>query len=166
MRTFVLATVLGALALVPSSAVAQQTTGTEAPPIASAPPPSQTSAPTTPVVAPPEARRTRVLPTGQWVLTDEYGWIWVPNGASSTSVEGVPYTYLYTPSFGWTWYVSPWGIGPYHYGVWVVHPWRPIGWRGGWVAGPRVVMHLHPVVHPVHVMHVGRGHVVFRGHRR
>jgi hypothetical protein len=56
--------------------------------------------------------------------------------------EGVPYSYLYTPAYGWTWYVSPWGWGPYHYGAWVVHPWHPVGWRGGWVAHPNVFVRL------------------------
>jgi hypothetical protein len=57
-------------------------------------------------------------------------------------MEGVPYTYLYTPVYGWTWYVSPWGLGPYHYGVWVRHPWHPVGWRYGWAARPHVVVRL------------------------
>jgi hypothetical protein len=51
-------------------------------------------------------------------------------------MEGVPYTYLYTPAYGWTWYVSPWGWGPYHYGLWVRHPWHPVGLHGYWVARP------------------------------
>jgi hypothetical protein len=46
--------------------------------------------------------------------------------------------YLYTPRYGWNWYVSPWGYGPYHYGIWVQHPWHPYGWHGGWVAAPHV----------------------------
>ena len=96
--------------------------------------------------APPAAEWTVVHPSGQWVFTSEYGWIWVPNGAGSVAVEGTPYVYLYTPSYGWTWYVSPWGIGPYRYGVWVRHPWHPVGWRGGWVAHPNVVVRIggHP----------------------
>jgi hypothetical protein len=70
------------------------------------------------------------------------GWVWVPAGSSVEVEEGVPYTYLYTPAYGWAWYVSPWGWGPYHYGGWVTHPWRPWGWRGGWVAHPHVVVRL------------------------
>jgi hypothetical protein len=70
------------------------------------------------------------------------GWVWVP-ASSAVEVEGgVPYTYLYTPAYGWAWYVSPWGWGPYHYGGWVTHPWRPWGWRGAWVASPGVVVRL------------------------
>jgi hypothetical protein len=61
-------------------------------------------------------------------------------------MEGVPYTYLYTPAYGWTWYVSPWGWGPYHYGLWARHPWHPVGLHGYWVGRPRAVVRL------------GRGH--------
>jgi hypothetical protein len=92
--------------------------------------------------APPAAQWVYSYPTGQWVYTADNGWVWVPAGTSTTAMEGVPYSYLYTPAFGWTWYVSPWGWGPYHYGAWVRHPWRPVGWRGGWVAHPRVTVRL------------------------
>jgi hypothetical protein len=57
-------------------------------------------------------------------------------------MEGTPYTYLYTPAYGWTWYVSPWGIGPYHYGIWVHHPWHPVGMHGYWVAHPHATVRL------------------------
>ena len=79
---------------------------------------------------------------GQWQYVSDYGWTWVPLGSLPAEVEGVPYTYLYTPSFGWTWYVSPWGWGPYHRGPWVGHAWRPEGWRGAWRAQPHVIEHL------------------------
>ncbi len=91
---------------------------------------------------PPAAQWVYSYPTGQWVFTTEYGWIWVPAGATSAAEEGVPYSYLYTPTYGWNWYISPWGAGAYHYGVWVRRPWHPVGWRGGWVAGPHVFVHL------------------------
>ncbi len=89
----------------------------------------------------PDANGVVTACAGQWVYTDSDGWVWVPGGTVATEFEGVPYSYLYTPAYGWTWYISPWGIGPYFYGGWVVHPWRPVGWRGGWVAGPRVFTH-------------------------
>jgi hypothetical protein len=88
---------------------------------------------------PPASQWVYSYPTGQWVYTADNGWVWVPAGTAPSAVDGVPYTYLYTPAYGWTWYVSPWGWGPYHYGAWVTHPWRPYGWRGGWVAHPHVV---------------------------
>jgi len=119
-----------------------QTTGPqpEQPPptsAAPAPPPVQTA----PSPAP-ASSWVYSYPTGQWVYTTDRGWIWVPSGAPTTVVEGVPYAYLYTPAFGWTWYISPWGWGPYRYGAWVAHPWHPVGWRGGWVAHPRVAVRL------------------------
>jgi hypothetical protein len=78
-------------------------------------------------------------PQGQWVYASDRGWIWVPAGTATTDVHGVPYVCLYMPVYGWTWYISPWGLGPYHYGGWVQHPWLPLGWRGAWVTHPRVV---------------------------
>ena len=74
----------------------------------------------------------------------DYGWIWVPGGARTEEVDGVPYAYLYTPSYGWTWYLSPWGFGAYFEGPWIYHPWRPWGWRGVWVAPPHVVVRIGP----------------------
>jgi hypothetical protein len=66
------------------------------------------------------------------------GWVWIPAGTQTTDLEGTPYVYLYTPAYGWTWYVSPWGVGPYRYGLWVRHPWHPVGLHGYWVARPHV----------------------------
>jgi hypothetical protein len=71
---------------------------------------------------------------GQWVQTQDSGWIWVPEQSTTYAVDGVPYVYLYTPAYGWTWYASPWGWGPYAYGPWVTHPW-PFGFRA-WAYGP------------------------------
>lgn len=88
------------------------------------------------VMAPAFPERPANPEVGQWVQTAD-GYIWVPNGSNTVAVEGVPYTYLYTPAYGWTWYASPWGWGPYAYGPWVSHPW-PFGYRawgygaGGW----------------------------------
>jgi hypothetical protein len=81
-------------------------------------------------------------PTGHWVYVENYGWVWVPADALTDDYDGVPYAYLYTPLYGWTWYVSPWGWGPYHYGIWVRHAWHPWGWHGRWVAHPYVAPHL------------------------
>jgi hypothetical protein len=80
--------------------------------------------------------------SGRWVYADGYGWMWVPANTNSVDSDGVPYTYLYTPTYGWTWYVSPWGPGPYRYGGWVRRPYHPAGWHGAWVAHPRVVVRL------------------------
>jgi hypothetical protein len=119
-------------------------------------------------------------PQGQWVNTAEYGWIWIPAGATPYAVAGVPYVYLYTPTYGWTWYASPWGWGPYAYGPWVSRPWPfgfrvwhhgPRGW--GWHVGPHVSLHFGAYPrwrghgHPHHYGHHHRGHGGHRGsHRR
>jgi hypothetical protein len=120
-------------------------------------------APAQPETPPPATQWTVTYPTGQWVYTVDYGWIWIPAGAVTTAVDDVPYTYLYTPAYGWTWYISPWGWGPYRYGVWVRHPWRPVGWRGPWVAHPRVVVRIGGGYHGG--WH-GGGHFHGGGHRR
>jgi len=57
--------------------------------------------------------------SGQWVYTDQYGWVWIPYAREYTYVasEGYPYSYVYYPSYGWMWLYSPWvfgwGPGPY-----------------------------------------------------
>lgn len=101
-----------------------------------APPPATTYG------APDSANWAHEYPTGRWVYTSDYGWLWVPANAESVDSEGVPYTYLYTPRYGWTWYISPWGPGPYRFGGWVRRPYHPVGWHGAWVAHPRVVVRL------------------------
>jgi len=106
------------------------------------PPPQQAAPDQGQEAPPPQSQWVYSYPTGQWVYTADYGWMWVPANTATQDAEGVPYTYLYTPAYGWTWYVSPWGIGPYYYGGWVRHPWHPVGWRGGWVAQPRVFVRL------------------------
>lgn len=77
-------------------------------------------------------------PPGQWVYTQQYGWLWMPYGDGYTHVpqddSGQPYMYVYGPALGWSWVVAPWvwGWGPYpYYGVY--GPWR-FAWYG-W--GPR-----------------------------
>src|SRR5262249_1493334 len=60
---------------------------------------------------------------GQWVWTNDYGWVWVPAEATPLAVGGEPYVYLYRPTIGWTWFASPWGWdGPI--GGW--------GWARSW----------------------------------
>ena len=93
---------------------------------------------TAPKAAPSQA------PNGQWVYTQQYGWVWAPYARDYTYVgpEGYPYSYIYYPTYGWCWLYSPWIFGwgptPYwgvygrvHFG-WYTHPWygRPI-YRGG-----------------------------------
>ena len=106
---------------------------------------------TSPTTEPPAASQwVHPYSNGQWVYSSEYGWIWVPADATTSEADGAPYTYLYTPRFGWTWYLSPWGWGAYHYGPWVTHPWHPNGWHHGWVAHPQVVIRLGGARHHHH----------------
>ena len=113
-----------------------------APPQIPAPPVAREQAPSQPppqaepprYPAPPQAAG-QTAPQGEWVYTAQSGWIWVPRGSTTTTVGVEPYAYLYMPSYGWGWYVSPWGLGPFHYGPWGWGPrwgmrYAPPGWGG------------------------------------
>jgi hypothetical protein len=124
-----------------------------------APPPPPATAEQTPPPPPPPPAATAPTPSaplpvappappvqGQWINTQEYGWVWIPAGTTTYVISGVPSAYLYTPVYGWTWYASPWGWGPFVRSAWFGRPapfgfrvWLrgPYGW--GWHAGPRVV---------------------------
>jgi hypothetical protein len=138
---------------------------TEAPPppapAAEAPPTQPAPAPAVP--PPAAAPQPAGVPAGQWVETQQYGWLWIPYGQQYTYVPADPQVfpdqYVYYPAYGWRWVISPWvyGYGPQPYwgvrGVrvfaWYAHPWFRVGgywgWGGyrgwghyrGWV-GPRV----------------------------
>ena len=148
---------LGCLVGEPSTARAQTPVAPAAPP----PPPSALS-PQPPAALEPTGER------GQWVKTDDSGWIGVPEDSTTYEVDGVPYAYLYTPLYGWTWYASPWGTGPYVYGAWVHRPW-PFGFRAwaygatgwGWRGGTWRGGHFHGGA-----WHAGGGHVPPSGGRR
>jgi hypothetical protein len=63
---------------------------------------------------------------GDWVYSDEYGWVWRPNRTSiSHYSDWAPYRYghwTWVPPYGWTWVGDePWGWAPYHYGRWVYY---------------------------------------------
>ncbi|HVO18748.1 MAG TPA: hypothetical protein VMU15_05800 [Anaeromyxobacter sp.] len=86
--------------------------------------------------------------TGQWIYTQQYGWVWSPYGDAYSYVppggEGEPYEYVYYPDYGWMWLAAPWiwGIGPWPwFGVYgAVH----FGWYGhGWWRTPER-WHYHP----------------------
>jgi hypothetical protein len=108
------------------------------------PPPPQAQAYPTPAYAAPAPATTIVAgaPAGQWVYTNQYGWVWMPYGESYTYVAGpgAAYSYAYYPHFGWRWVAAPWvlgvgprpfwgHLGPSHY-AWYGHP----GYRGGVIA--------------------------------
>jgi hypothetical protein len=69
-----------------------------------------------PAVSPPPPPQTVDAPQGQWVYQADYGWIWIPAASTTYSIGTDPYAYLYTPVYGWAWYLSPWGAGAYHPG--------------------------------------------------
>ena len=60
----------------------------------------------------------RLSPYGDWLETQEYGWVWQPNGVED---DWRPFTYghwEYT-DYGWTWVSHfPWGWAAFHYGAW------------------------------------------------
>ena len=132
------------------------------------PPPQAPAATEYAYAAPAPAAPVAPVTAGQWVYTNQYGWIWTPYSASYTYVAGADaaYTFAYYPRFGWRWIASPWvlgvgptpswgRLGPTHY-AWYGHPVNRGHFfaRGGWyrpaAPAPGVV-----VAH-------GRGH----GHRR
>src|SRR5262249_47385670 len=93
--------------------------------------------------APAQGAPTAAPPSGQWVYTAQYGWVWMPYAQSYTYITpdgSTPYEYVYWPGYGWRWALAPWvfGWGPRpHWGVygitrfyWHAHPWfRPYAHR-------------------------------------
>jgi hypothetical protein len=104
------------------------------------PPPSQVAAPWAGDQAPPPPATG--TPDGQWVYTQQYGWVWMayddlytwapPNGS------GEPLEYVYYPSYGWEWVAAPWvwGIGPWPY-FGRPAPNRFAWYQHGWWRSPR-----------------------------
>ena len=118
------------------------TAATPAPPTA-APAETPPSPPAKPPAPPAQVRAgAQAAPSGQWVYTEQYGWVWMPHGDAYSYVPpdgyGEPYEYVYYPAYGWSWVVAPWiwGFGPWPYfGVygpahfgWYGHGW----WRTPW----------------------------------
>lgn len=72
-------------------------------------------------VAPVQQQVQAPPPSGQWVYTQQYGWVYMPYGDQFVSTpayaNAVPQAYLYYPSYGWTWVAAPWvwgwGVRPY-----------------------------------------------------
>jgi len=150
MRTFVqLALVAWTLALMPVAARAQDAV----PPESVAPEQTPPAAPAQPPAPPAQDQATAASPdaNGQWVYTQQYGWVWMPYGDAYTYApsegEGQPYQYVYYPAYGgWTWVVAPWvwGVGPWPYfGVygpahfaWYGYGWWRTPWRWHYHAAP------------------------------
>jgi hypothetical protein len=72
---------------------------------------------------------------GQWVYTEQYGWVWMPYGDQytyeGTAYDASPYAYVYQPSYGWTWLAAPWIWG------WGAYPYFGVNgaWGFGWYRG-------------------------------
>jgi hypothetical protein len=119
------------------------------------PPPAPPAELPKPPSEPPRAERRADSPGGQWVYTEQYGWVWMPYGDRYTHVPpdgSSPSMYVYYPEAGWCWVVAPWLwgwgprpyfglIGPRFYGWWGVGFGHWYGFRGGYGrgwAGPHV----------------------------
>jgi hypothetical protein len=95
---------------------------------------------------PPPTQAAPAPPRGQWVSTEQYGWVWIPYGRQYTYIPGDPQVYpdqyVYYPAYGWRWVVAPWvyGYGPSPYWgpaglrffVWYSRPWFRVGGYWGW----------------------------------
>jgi hypothetical protein len=83
------------------------------------PPPPQVAQP--PQVYQEAPQQPVAAPEGQWVNTNQYGWIWIPYAQEYTYIPGdaqvYPDQYVYYPAYGWRWVVAPWvyGYGPAPY---------------------------------------------------
>jgi hypothetical protein len=104
----------------------------------SGPPPSDVIPPAPANPAPPGEQSSLVgqqpQASGQWVYTQQYGWVWMPYGDAYTYVPpsgDAPNMYLYYPSVGWCWVVAPWlwGWGPSPY--FGIYGTVGYGWYGG-----------------------------------
>ncbi len=117
----------------------------EQPPAPPASPPPVQVQPGAPV---PQMQPAPQASSGQWVYTQQYGWLWMPYGdqyvSSPENPYGTvyPYEYVYRPAYGWTWLTAPWVWG-----------WGPEIYFG--LGGPRYYNWFH------HRGFVGHG--VFRG---
>lgn len=138
------------------------------------PPPPSAEAPP----AEPPGAASGPVPDGQWVRTEQYGWVWMPYGDAYTSLppggSGEPLEYVYEPSYGWAWVPAPW--------IWGAGPWPSFGDRGpsrfawyerGWWrtpsrwryrAGPEPEG--HPMRGPEGEARAGRGVPELEGERR
>ena len=58
---------------------------------------------------------------GQWVYTDQYGWVFMPYGDQyvdeADASDETPFAFVYCPGNGWSWVAAPWlwGWGAYPY---------------------------------------------------
>ncbi|MBC7794239.1 MAG: hypothetical protein H7Z43_11075 [Clostridia bacterium] len=110
---------------------------------------------------------------GQWVFTQQYGWVYAPYDRSYTYVTddvSAASMYVYRPVTGWSWLVAPWVIsvgprpywgnyGPYRYSYYA-HPWfRARLHRGSvhYYGRPNYNNHAGPLRHSPHDYRGGGG---------
>jgi hypothetical protein len=82
-------------------------------------------------------------PYGTWVISPDYGYVWVPDVAPGFTPYSTNGYWMLTEE-GWTWVSDyPWGWAPFHYGRWYTDPyygamWVPdYEWGPGWVTWRR-----------------------------
>jgi len=111
----------------------------QAEPVGPATPQPATQPPAPPTNPPPV--QAQQAATGQWVYTQQYGWVWMPYGDqyvySPENATGTvyPYEYVYAQAYGWEWVTAPWiwGWGPeLYFGVRGPGHFR---WYHGWGHG-------------------------------
>ncbi len=74
----------------------------------------------------------QLAPYGDWVYSDRWGEVWMPNVSSDFHPYGTHGHWVDTEEYGWTWQSGyRWGDIPFHYGRWVNDP--DDGWL--WIAG-------------------------------
>ncbi len=106
------------------------------------PAPPQQTQPTPP--AAPTTPPTTEVPAGQWVYTQQYGWVYAPYAQAYTYVApdaAVAQSYVWRVGIGWGWLLSPWifSIGPRPY-------WGAYGPRYyAWHARPWFRPHVYPM---------------------
>jgi hypothetical protein len=110
------------------------------------PPPEELPTPPEPQAGPPGSEEPsesveaqEPIPEGQWVFTNQYGWVFMPYAQTYTYVPatGYPFMFAYGPRYGWRWLSAPWiyGVGPHPYWgtrgyahfAWHAHPWFASG---------------------------------------
>ncbi len=111
-------------------------------PAAQSAPPPVANLPTPPAATPEPVAGA----AGQWVYTNQYGWLWIPYAREYTFIPSdaqvFPDQYVYYPAYGWRWVVAPWvyGYGPAPYWgalgprffLWYSRPWFRVGGYWGW----------------------------------
>ena len=130
----------------PDAAVAEGQPPPEPPPSEVPPPPPPPAQGPQAAAPPPAPAAPAPAAAGQWVHTEQYGWLWIPYAQQYTYIPSDPQVfpdqYVYYPVYGWRWVVAPWvyGYGPSPYWggpglrffVWYSHPWFRVGGYWGW----------------------------------